>query len=301
MRTIGLPRGLYHYYDGPLWEAFFSELGFEVLVSQPTNRSVFERGLRIAYSELCLPVKVFIGHVASLAERVDCLFIPRLIRVEQGERFTCPKFIGLPDLVKASFSRLPPIVSVSIDLKKRSMSRLLGDLGRRLGVKRGRVQRATRAACEQLGERMKSPGHREEDGGNGLTIGVVGHPYIVGDRYLSMDLVGHLHRLGARVLIPEVEDAVIDNILRPLAEISWSYERRLVGELGWLSHDVDGAILALSFGCGPGSVIAEIAQRELLSGRRYPLLTLVLDENTSATALITRLESFCDMVRMQKR
>lgn len=301
MLTIGIPRALHYYYNGILWETFVSELGFGVAVSEPTNRKIFETGLKVAYSELCLPVKVFLGHVASLSEKVDLLLIPRFIRVEPMERFTCPKFIGLPDLVKASFAHLPPVISVDVDLGKRSLSKVLDELGRTLGAKRKTIDLAKKVALARYSECQRQRSYPNEINTDVVRIGVAGHPYIIQDRFLSMNLVGELNRLGADTIIPDIREEVLNGLLGSVAEISWSYERRLVGEVAWLTQRADGAILVLSFGCGPGSVIAEIIQRELLDGVKYPLLVLILDENTSSTALITRLESFYDMVRMKKR
>ncbi|HHP51453.1 MAG TPA: hypothetical protein ENM97_06740, partial [Moorella mulderi] len=67
----------YLYYLGKEWEAFFKYLDVEVLVSPPTSREILDMGVSLAPAEACLPVKVYYGHAAWLAPRVDTLFVPR--------------------------------------------------------------------------------------------------------------------------------------------------------------------------------------------------------------------------------
>ncbi|NLY75017.1 MAG: hypothetical protein GX075_06905, partial [Firmicutes bacterium] len=96
---IGIPRALLYFWYGHLWERFWSECGWEAQVSPPTDHRIMKSGVNVAIDELCLPVKVFLGHVQFLAPRVDRIFIPHLIKVER-DAFICPKFMGLPDLVR---------------------------------------------------------------------------------------------------------------------------------------------------------------------------------------------------------
>jgi predicted nucleotide-binding protein (sugar kinase/HSP70/actin superfamily) len=64
-------------------------------------------GIKDTVNDACIPIKVFHGHVASLRNKVDCIFIPRLMSLE-GSITLCPKFLGLPDMVKSSVENLPP-------------------------------------------------------------------------------------------------------------------------------------------------------------------------------------------------
>ncbi|HBN96479.1 MAG TPA: hypothetical protein DDZ66_09265, partial [Firmicutes bacterium] len=42
MREIGIPRALYYFHYHALWQDFFRYLGFEVVVSPPTNKQILE-------------------------------------------------------------------------------------------------------------------------------------------------------------------------------------------------------------------------------------------------------------------
>lgn len=88
---IGIPQALLYYEYFPLWKNFLECLGAEVIISGPTTKEILDLGVRSAISEICFPVKVFYGHVMSLKDRVDYLFIPRMVCVEKNVYF-CPKF-----------------------------------------------------------------------------------------------------------------------------------------------------------------------------------------------------------------
>ena len=115
IRRIGLPRALLHYRYGALWETFFQELGYETIVSGPTTKAILEAGDRASIDEACLASKVYLGHVAQIADEVDAFFIPSLASVDHRKGF-CTKFQSLPDMVDNTFrDQKLDIISLSID------------------------------------------------------------------------------------------------------------------------------------------------------------------------------------------
>ena len=114
---IGIPQALLYYEYFPLWKGFLESLDAEVIITGPTTKEIVDLGIRSAISEICFPVKIFYGHVMSLKDRVDYLFIPRMVCVEKGAYF-CPKFLGLPDMIKSSLSSIPPLIEPTIDIRK---------------------------------------------------------------------------------------------------------------------------------------------------------------------------------------
>ena len=106
---VGIPRALLYYWYGPAWKAFLRAAGLEPVVSPPTNKAIMTAGLKAAVDEICLPVKVFIGHCLELQKSCDAVLVPRLTRVARKE-FTCPKFMGLPDMVRRLLPGTPVIV-----------------------------------------------------------------------------------------------------------------------------------------------------------------------------------------------
>jgi predicted nucleotide-binding protein (sugar kinase/HSP70/actin superfamily) len=130
---IGIPRGLLYYYYGDVWRDYFRRLGAQPVVSPETNSAVVEAGGRI--DEVCLPVKVFFGHVRLLlASQVDRLFLPRVVSAAAG-RYSCPKLIGLLDIVRAHVSGGPPLIAPTVDSRSgwRGLYRAAADTGAALG------------------------------------------------------------------------------------------------------------------------------------------------------------------------
>ena len=301
---VGIPRGLFWYYMPNSYKVFWEALGFVVVQSPPTNREIFEEGLRLAHDELCLPVKVLHGHIAFLRNKVDFIFLPRIVSVKRKgkKRYGCPKFIGLPELVKSSVPFLPPIISVDIDADNGSFADAFLKLKNVLGLSQSRMRDAVEEML-RLEKRytQNGVGHPGEER---VRIGVVGHPYILYDTYLSMDLLGKLTPFGIDYTTSaEVPAEIIDSELKPEIDLYWIYERELVGAASFFADSTyfDGILHCVSFGCGPGSVMMEMVERKVIAGKDFPFFTLIMDENTGEVGLLTRLETFCDIVKMRKR
>ena len=132
---IGITRSLlfYHYY--PLWRAFFRGLGAEIVLSPPTSRLILERGMRLGAGDLCLPMKVHLGHVEILKGKIDFLFLPRLVSFS-ADTYLCPKFLGLPDLVKAGIEDLPAalVPCFNAKLPGKGIQEGLREVGNSLGA-----------------------------------------------------------------------------------------------------------------------------------------------------------------------
>ncbi|HCJ09709.1 MAG TPA: hypothetical protein DHW14_00885, partial [Clostridiales bacterium] len=167
--VVGLPRALLYYELYPFWRSFFEELGFRLVDSGPTSREVLEAGVREAVDEACLPVKAFYGHVISLRDRVDAVFLPRLVSLERGT-YTCPKLLGLPDMVRHNISRLPAVITADFDETRPGKG--LREAAVRLARRLGRGARLARAAVargpQSLALFPKAPL-------SGLSVGGAGH------------------------------------------------------------------------------------------------------------------------------
>ena len=138
--VIGIPKALHYYTFIPLWERFFYELGLKVVESGPTNKHIVDLGVKTTVTDACAPIKIFQGHVESLARKADVVFIPRIVSFEGGYVF-CPKFLGLPDMVRATVDNLPQVIDTRFDLRKgfAALVRALVRLGTELGSGRAKA------------------------------------------------------------------------------------------------------------------------------------------------------------------
>ena len=310
MIRVGIPRGLLYYSYFPLWRAFFNELDARVVVSPKTNKAILDAGLRSALDEACLPVKLFFGHVLELAGSVDYLFVPRLISVEP-RAYICPKFMGLPDMLRARIPNLPPLIDVAVDFSRGngSWERVLESVGRLFAGDRRLIRQACRVALtaqhlfqEQLERGRLLPDVLDEiagapgaetippaTGAGRLNIALLGHDYNIYDDYINMNLIQRLRSLGARVFTADmVPREVIDERAGTLPKkLFWTLGKKMVGAAFafYDSKQFDGMIYLSSFGCGPESLVGELLARWARRRRDTPFMLLTIDEHSGAAGL----------------
>jgi predicted nucleotide-binding protein (sugar kinase/HSP70/actin superfamily) len=118
---LGIPSALMYYTYHPFWMVFFDEIGVQTVTSGRTTKSILDKGVSEALADACVPIKLFFGHVMELRDKVDYLFIPRIVCLDSKTVY-CPKFLGLPDMIRHSVDDIPPIVDVRIDTRQGRLS-----------------------------------------------------------------------------------------------------------------------------------------------------------------------------------
>lgn len=319
MIKVGIPQSLFYYYYYPLWKTFFEELGAQVVKSQATTRLTVDQGVRLAVDEACFPIKVYFGHVKQLAEKgVDYLFAPRLVSVE-AKSYICPKFMGLPDMIRAGIPDLPPLIDITVDISKtdKYLHRDIMRVGHIFGASQQRIRAAYQRGqqelrfCRVLASQGLTPqeaievweGEKTlEPGAERLRLGVLGHGYSLYDTVISMNLIGHLRSLGCRTVLAEhVDSEVIEKHAATLTKrVFWTLGRKMVGSALYFdkAEDIDGIVYLACFGCGPDSLIGEIIERRIIN---KPFIMLNVDEHTGEAGMVTRLEAFVDMIERNRR
>jgi predicted nucleotide-binding protein (sugar kinase/HSP70/actin superfamily) len=161
---IGLPRALTFYEYAPLWRSFFDALGAEVVVSRPTTRATLDLATSHATADLCLPVKLYAGHLLALAQEVDLLFVPSLRRPMRAATH-CAKIVGLPDLARSLVREPSMLLAVDIDLDKGALAlaQAVWTAGRPLTWNPIQIARAAESAWSQF-QRTPKPARRPAQG-----------------------------------------------------------------------------------------------------------------------------------------
>lgn len=63
----------------PMANAFFTSLGFNVVLTDPTSEETIRLSQQLAQSETCYPVKLIYGHIQQLIDqKVDYIFLPSI-------------------------------------------------------------------------------------------------------------------------------------------------------------------------------------------------------------------------------
>ncbi|MCR4423343.1 MAG: acyl-CoA dehydratase activase-related protein [candidate division WOR-3 bacterium] len=315
---IGICRALHTFHHFVLWKTFLNELGFETILTPNTTPEIVEAGLKIGPAELCLPVKVFLGHFQMLQEKADVIFIPRLVcrKVVGDYYFGCPKALALPDLIKALFPSSTEIVELIIDERisseKMAFVNIAGRLGRKKedALKAYQVAQAAACSADELTRRLETPIHIFNELKTdpylsippGFKIGVIGHPYLLFDDCLNGQIFEFLVSCGAKpVVFFPTEEQIMQSALTKNVP-NWYYELELITGARQLIQDesIKGLLLYTNFACGTGSIVNEFIRREGTRKRKIPILTILIDEHTSESGLKTRLEAFIDLLKAQR-
>jgi len=320
---VGIPRTLSFFTLYPLWKPFFEGLGVDVVVSPESNKALLDEGVKETVNDACVPIKLFHGHVAALKNKVDILFMPRLVSLD-GKHTLCPKFLGLPDMVRCSISGLPEIIDSRLDLKKGKMElyRFLYRIGKRFTDNRIKIIRAIWRAKHNFSHYRKlllqgltpqeafdclDTGHEPQSGEDtaSIRLAVLGYPYSLYDNYISVGLLEKLKSYGISVVTPEM---VPERELRRMSKnlpknLFWYYSNRVVWSCMYFlqKQSVDGVVHVTAFGCGPDAMTNKLVELETkYNTRKIPFLTVTIDEHTGEAGVATRVEAFVDLIRRKK-
>ncbi len=307
MSRIGIPRTLAYFVYFPFWKTFFEELDQEVIVSSPTTRDILDDGVREAVNDACIPIKLYHGHVADLASQVDYIFCPRLVSVRKhgdfGTETFCPKFLGLPDMVRLAMDNIPPIIDVRVDLKqgKDELLNVCSQVGDLLGKSETQIKKAYQRALliQKRFKKLLSQNMTPEEAidilfANGekkpsltrpdLQIAVVGYPYAIYDDYINGRILSLLEKENVRVYTQDMlSDKIMNRQARNLPKsMFWYFSNRAVyGALHFMQQkNIDGIIHITAFACGPDSIVDRLLEIEARRHGQMPYLSIAVDEHT---------------------
>ncbi|MHA1340839.1 MAG: acyl-CoA dehydratase activase-related protein [Promethearchaeota archaeon] len=333
---VGIPRALYYYKFFPFWHELLSRMGCEIILSPPTNKKILETGSKFASNELCVPIKIYFGHVLWLmANRkdLDYIFVPRYVSLNKYHYF-CPKFLALPDTVRNTIKSTIPVLEYEINRKKRSNIESAIILGEKLGVSKDKAVEAYLKAMNKFkqykqyqlkGELfhdvmhkmypqyVKKPklkkhldGDEDIDKQYPLTILILGHPYNTYDPTINQNIIERIKKYHINVILLE---QIPEHAFKQRVQINkkfynyWNMEEELLQGARYFLMEardkIDGVIFLISFACGPDSLIQELVMRDFKK-MGIPFLDIILDEHSGESGLVTRVESFIDMIRRKK-
>lgn len=290
---IGIPKGLLYCNYHNFYETFFYELGAEIITSEETNKQILNDGVKYCIDEACLPVKVFHGHIVSIMNRCDVLFIPRIMQLYEKE-YICPKFCGLPEMVKNDIPNLPEISSYPIYAwNRRLMLKWAKETGGLITNNKRKIERALESAIYTQKDSNKVFSKKKYP----YTIALAGHPYNIQDSFVNMNLIKKLNNLNIGVVTEEmVSKSAIKSSCNCLYKRPfWTFTRNSYGFSTFLAKEnrIDGIIYVSSFGCGTDSITLELIKNHL---KGFPFLLLKIDEHTGEAGFDTRIEAFKDML-----
>ena len=315
---IGIPNTLFNAYHLSYWRRLITLSGMEAVISGESTKEMADQGGRLLPHEFCIPIKVLMGHILKLLELgVDQILLPRMLGHQKNNYF-CPKFIGLPEIVKYTLNLeekllfSPEVICQGIKLRvtefpvQGAASGAVSVRQMKQGEKQARESwNQILTHCRQyqiiLPEAMAGVKRSKPEGR--LTIGLLGYAYSLYDPFISKGLFNKLRKLGVGIKTWEMVDPW--NIEQALARLKrpvfWNFGRLTLGAgLHFLQEpSIDGLIYVTTFGCGPDAVTDEILKLEV-ANRPKPYLLINLDEHMEEGHLNTRLEAFVDLLTALK-
>lgn len=303
-QTVGIPRALFTFGMFPMFSAFFWELGFNVLLSDPTSEETIRLGQEYSLDETCYPVKLINGHVAQLVQKkVDYIFFPDLHTVDHPrspsrQNYGCAYMQLAFKMVNQAMGLdgkgiklLAPTIAFSFG--KEFMMQSFSRLGEQLDKAPEQTAQALQAGMKAFHAFEK---RMEEHGKEALAtlapdekaFVIISKIYGVADRVLNMGIPRKLMDMGYKVLgfydLPEVD------ISQEHPNMYWPFGQHILEPAQLIrQHPNLYAVLLTHHGCGPDSVLSHYF-REMMGGKPY--LQVEVDEHCCDVGVATRVEAF---------
>lgn len=309
---IGIPKAMFHYQNPILYEAFFNNLGIDVVYSDDTNKEIIEEGKKYSIDENCLAAKIYLGHVANLVNRsekenIDYIFIPRIGYYSKRET-VCVKFYAMYDICKNIFEA--NFLDFNIDYSKgitelKAFLKLGEKLNKRYAeifssyIKAKKLEKLYRIS--NYNKQIKS-----NENNSKMKVLIVSHSYISYDKYIGMPIIKYLKDNDINVIFADTNKSTFNSKKVDEKELGyrkvskslyWRYNQNLLNGLFEYKSNVDGIIYLSTFPCGPDALVNELVLRKI---KDKPSINIILDEQEIGAGLYTRLESFVDILEQNR-
>lgn len=314
--TVGIPRVLNMYDNYPFWFTFFTELGYRVVISPPSNRSIYELGIESIPSESeCYPAKLAHGHVKWLMEAgVDFIFYPALFyerneTPEAGNHYNCPIVTSYSENIK---NNMEEITNGSVKFRNPFLSFASLDTATPAIVAEFKElpEKEVRAACKAAWEALENArldmqkkgeetlAYLEKSGKRGIVL--AGRPYHC-DPEINHGIPEMITSFDIAVL---TEDSIshLANPDRPLiVSDQWMYHSRLYRAAEYVKKTEYLDLIQLnSFGCGLDAVTTDQVS-DILNGSDKIYTCLKIDEVNNLGAARIRVRSLLSAIRVRER
>jgi predicted CoA-substrate-specific enzyme activase len=310
---IGIPRMLFYHELFPFWHAFLAELGFEVVLSPRTNKTIIQKGVEGTVAESCFPIKVAHGQVINLLEQEDpaYIFVPSIIGMEKDDpdyqnNYVCPYVQTIPYLLNAALNLdqqkfLRPVVDFSKGRKYllnclvkfgERLSKSKEDVERALEIAE-RIQKAFRSTLIKRGQEIL-----ENLGEHQHAIVIVSRVYNGCDPGINLGLPQILRDLGVLAIPMDFLPIQDIEIANDWTNMYWKYGQRVLKAGKFIrNHPQLNALYITNFNCGPDSFLT-VYFKKLMGAK--PSLIIEIDEHSAPAGAITRCEAFLDSLENVK-
>lgn len=305
-KTIGVPLTLIMFKFFPLVNAFFKNLGYNVVLSHATNEDTVRLSQQYAQGETCYPVKLIYGHMAQLADQgVDYIFLPSIHTIRHPHshavhNYACPYMqmaakavFDTLGLEKRGIKLLSPILD--LDLGAQMMGMAMLDVGKSLGFSKPRclpgllkgamAVKKYSDGVEALGREMLASLKPEDK-----VLVLITRNYGTSDPVLNMGIPEMLLSRGYKVLTLGHLPGMDLDVSGDYPHMYWPFGDHVLSGAKLIAHHPNlYAVYLTNHGCGPDTLISHLFREEM--GDK-PYLQIEVDEHYSKVGVITRIEAF---------
>ena len=306
---MGIPRVLNMYENYPLWFTIFTNLGFKVVLSDHSTRTLYESGIESMPSEsVCYPAKLVHGHIMNLINKgVKTIFYPCLMYekdtfASSDNHYNCPIVQSYSEAIKLNVEdlhqkRIKYINSfLPIDEKGLIKKFMTLDEFKEYHFTFKEVERAIKKGFQELNNFKEEVRKKGEEfltyinNHDEKAIVLAGRPYHL-DKEVNHGIDKLINSLGLAVL---TEDSIchlskINSKLRVVDQ--WSYHSRIYNAADVVCQFPNLELVELnSFGCGLDAIVTDQTEEILRSNNRL-YTTIKIDEINNLGAIKIRLRS----------
>ncbi len=309
-KTVGIPRALMLHKLFPMANAFFKQLGFNVVLTDASDEETVRLAQASAQGETCYPVKLVHGHMAQLLDAgVDYVFMPhvhtiRHLKSTVPHNYACPYMQSIPEIVAKELdyaghgiTLLSP--QMNLDFGQGAMAEVMLEVGAQLGRTPQETARAMLAGgfavteftrkTEELGDQLLSglkPGER--------VIVIITRNYGIVDPALNMGIPDLLLDRGQKVITVSHLHAHDLGISADYPGVVWPFGQHILSGAKLVRRDPRlFAVYLTNHGCGPDTMISHLFAEEMGS---KPYLAIEMDEHYSKVGVETRVEAFLNAI-----
>ena len=295
---IGIPRSLYYYHYKDLWLSFFKRLNIDVVISDKTTKEIMKKGIELSNDEMCIALKNYLGHVVSLKGLCDYVLIPRIDNYGINNQM-CTNYMSTYDIIDKILDI--PIISYNVSLRnKQTEEKEFMKWSSILKRSKKEIKEAYNYGLEYSINKSKYLERKniEKLKSKKTKILIVSHPYNIFDEYIGASIINALKKYDVEIIYSEYFNKNKTNKLGNVLStgLYFKYSKEEIGSILMCKDKIDGILFLTVFPCALDSLVIPLVLRKV----DIPTLHLMIYEENSMTGIITRLESFIDIIERNK-
>ncbi len=313
---IGIPLVLNMYENIPFWFTFFDTLGYEIVYSNRSSKTIYELGQETIPSDtVCYPAKLVHGHIENLITKdIDYLFYPNIPYnfIEKDYRdneYNCPVVAFYPEVIGANMDNvdLKTYLDPYVSLNKINyfIKNVYESMNSQMNFTKKELRYAYKKAIvayREYREDVLAEGKRSLEYGqkhNKNIILLAGRPYHI-DPEINHGIPKLLQSLGIVVISEDSVNLYADqekvNVLN-----QWTYHTRLYDSAKFISKIENANLIQLvSFGCGLDAITTDEI-RSILEKNNKLYTQIKIDEVNNLGTVNIRVRSLLSTMKGESK